>query len=54
MSPEQLKTLQKLSKVFEEGAASPNHIKQLSTLLAEVNQLSSWPEENMEQIFPQH
>ncbi|WP_155866751.1 hypothetical protein [Colwellia sp. PAMC 21821] len=51
MSPEQLKTLQKLSKLFEEGAANPSHIKQLSCLLAEINQLSNWPEENLEQIY---
>lgn len=50
MSPEQLKTLQKLSELFEQGTASPNNIKQLSTLLAEINQLSSWPDENTEQI----
>lgn len=50
MSPEQLKTLQRLSELFEQGIASPNNIKQLSTLLAEINQLSSWPDENIEQI----
>lgn len=50
MSPEQLRTLQKLSDLFEQGNASQNHIKQLSTLLAEINQLSSWPEENIAKI----
>ena len=38
MSPEQLKTLQKLSKLFEEGLAGPSQIKQLSELLAIINQ----------------
>ncbi|MDT0605154.1 hypothetical protein [Thalassotalea castellviae] len=38
MSPEQLITLQKLSRLFEEGAAGPDQIKQLSDLLAKVNQ----------------
>lgn len=50
MSPEQLKTLQKLSDLFEEGTASQSHIKQLSMLLAEINQLSSWPEEQVAQV----
>lgn len=53
MSPEQLKTLQKLNQLFEDGAASPKHIKQLSALLAEINQSTPWPEENLEQSpFP--
>lgn len=50
MSAEQLKTLQKLSDLFEQGAASQKHIKQLSMLLAEINQLSIWPEENIKPI----
>lgn len=37
MSPEQLKTLQKLSQLFEEGRAGPSQIKQLSELLAHIN-----------------
>jgi len=37
MSPEQLKTLQKLSQLFEEGRAGPTQIKQLSELLALIN-----------------
>jgi hypothetical protein len=38
VSPEQLITLQKLSRLFEDGAAGPDQIKQLSDLLAKVNQ----------------
>jgi hypothetical protein len=38
VSPEQLKTLQKLSRLFEEGVAGPKQIKQLSELLADINQ----------------
>lgn len=37
MSPEQLITLQKLSRLFEEGVAGPEQIKQLSELLASIN-----------------
>mgnify|MGYP001040968338 CR=1 FL=1 len=37
MSPEQLKQLQKLSRLFEEGIAGPDQIKQLSELLAMIN-----------------
>lgn len=54
MSPEQLKTLQKLSQLFEDGSARPQHIKQLSVLLAEINQLANWPEENLQQMFSTH
>ena len=54
MSPEQLKTLQKLSQLFEDGSARPQHVKQLSVLLAEINQLENWPEENMELMFSRH
>jgi len=54
MSPEQLKTLQKLSQLFEDGAASPKHVKQLSNLLAEINQSVNWQEDNLEQISPSH
>ncbi|MDO6444904.1 hypothetical protein Q4493_03845 [Colwellia sp. 1_MG-2023] len=39
MSPEQLITLQKLSRLFEDGVAGPDQIKQLAELLAKVNQL---------------
>ncbi|MGB1262043.1 MAG: hypothetical protein ACPG52_03940 [Cognaticolwellia sp.] len=51
MSPEQLKTLQQLSQLFEAGAAGPSQIKQLSALLAEINQATIWPEEKPEHIF---
>jgi len=37
MSPEQLKVLQRLSQLFEEGVAGPSQIKELSALLAEIN-----------------
>lgn len=40
MSPEQLITLQKLSRLFEDGVAGPDQIKQLSELLAKVNHSS--------------
>jgi hypothetical protein len=52
MSPEQLRKLQKLSDLFEQGIASQNHIKQLSRLLAEINQLSNWPEEDIAKLSP--
>jgi len=51
MSPEQLKTLQELSQLFENGAASPKHIKQLSALLADINQLECLPEESFAQVL---
>lgn len=51
MSPEQLKTLQQLSQLFEDGLAGPKQIKQLSELLAEINQLSEHPEGNFEELF---
>jgi hypothetical protein len=37
MSPEQLKKLQRLSDLFESGAAGPAQIHQLSELLSLVN-----------------
>lgn len=37
MSPEQLVTLQKLSRLFADGLAGPDQIKQLSELLASIN-----------------
>jgi len=37
MSPEQLVTLQKLNRLFEEGLAGPEQIKQLSELLSIIN-----------------
>lgn len=52
MSPEQLKTLQKLNRLFEEGAAGPKHIKKLSALLAEINQQVSYPEGNLLENLP--
>jgi hypothetical protein len=38
MSPEQLKVLQRLSQLFEEGTAGPSQIKELSLLLSAINQ----------------
>lgn len=38
MSPEQLLKLQKLSRLFEDGLAGPDQIKQLSEILANINQ----------------
>jgi len=37
MSPEQLKKLQRLSQLFQDGLAGPDQIKQLSELLAIIN-----------------
>jgi|GEM_PF-1372700 len=37
MSPEQLKILQHLSQLFEEGRAGPSQIRELSILLADIN-----------------
>ena len=47
MSPEQLITLQKLSRLFEDGHAGPDQIKQLSELLSIINHHSD-PAENSE------
>lgn len=52
MSPEQLKTLQQLRQLFEQGCAGPIQVRQLSVLLAEINQLANRPEDNLEHIFP--
>lgn len=41
MSPEQLKVLQRLSQLFEEGRAGPSQIRELSSLLAAINQNQS-------------
>lgn len=38
MSPEQLKMLQRLSQLFEEGRAGPSQIRELSSLLTAINQ----------------
>lgn len=38
MSPEQLKVLQRLSQLFEEGRAGPSQIRELSSLLTAINQ----------------
>jgi hypothetical protein len=55
MSPEQLQTLQKLSQLFEEGNAGPNQIKQLSALLAEINQqATNGSEEGFKSTLPSH
>ncbi len=51
MSPEQLQTLQKLSQLFEDGLAGPKQVKQLSELLAEINQRIDTPEDNFEELF---
>jgi hypothetical protein len=40
MSPEQLKTLQQLSELFAAGSAKPEHVRQLSTLLSQINHLA--------------
>jgi len=37
MSPEQLKKLQQLNQLFQDGLAGPDQIKQLSELLASIN-----------------
>ncbi|MEW6981021.1 hypothetical protein AAD001_00060 [Colwelliaceae bacterium 6471] len=37
MSAEQLRMLQKLSQLFEEGRAGPHQVQQLSELLAIIN-----------------
>ncbi|MEW6989049.1 hypothetical protein AADZ91_00055 [Colwelliaceae bacterium 6441] len=37
MSPEQLITLKNLSQLFKDGVAGPDQIKQLSELLALIN-----------------
>lgn len=50
MSPEQLETLRKLSLLFEEGSAGVNHVKQLSALLSEINQITDKQKEEIEQI----
>ena len=47
MSPEQLKILQRLSQLFEEGIAGPSQIKELSTLLAAINQ-----NQEQSELFP--
>lgn len=48
MSPEQLNILQRLSQLFEEGIAGPTQIKELSELLAEMNQ-----NQEQREAFPQ-
>jgi hypothetical protein len=47
MSPEQLKVLQRLSQLFEEGIAGPSQIKELSTLLSAINQ-----SQEQNELFP--
>ena len=39
MSPEQLKKLQKLGQIFEKGSVNPSQVKELSTLLTDLNRL---------------
>ncbi|TWX55297.1 hypothetical protein [Colwellia hornerae] len=41
MSPEQLKVLQRLSQLFEQGTAGPSQIRELSSLLSAINQNQS-------------
>lgn len=43
MSPDQLRALQQLRQLFEEGRANPHQIKQLSDLLSLINQQSPVP-----------
>jgi len=47
MSPDQLSTLHSLSRLFEDGLAGPDQIKQLSDLLATIN-LHVEPMDNQE------
>lgn len=53
MSPEQLKTLQQLSALFEAGLAGPDQIKQLSELLATINQHRESNESKHHQLLTQ-
>ena len=41
MSPEQLKTLQQLSQLFEEGAAGPLQVKQFYCQLSALKHLAN-------------
>jgi hypothetical protein len=52
MSPEQLKNLQQLSQLFENGLAGPKQIKQLSQLLADINLLSDNQNQTFETLLP--
>lgn len=51
MSPEQLKTLQQLSELFEAGLAGPDQIKQLSELLATINRRKDSSESSLEELL---
>jgi hypothetical protein len=55
MSPEQLRTLKKLNRLFEDGRAGPKQIKQSSELFATINQNNDI-HENFEQpkVFQEH
>lgn len=46
MSPEQISKLQHLSRLFEEGIAGPNQIRELSELLSTINHNQEIPELN--------
>ena len=47
MSPEQLKVLNRLSQLFEGGIAGPSQIKELSSLLSEIND-----NQDAHEVFP--
>ncbi|WP_206486516.1 hypothetical protein [Thalassotalea sp. G2M2-11] len=50
MSPEQLLTLQKLSRQFEEGVAGPTQVRQLSELLSTINCHNESIEEHVDKL----
>jgi hypothetical protein len=52
VSPDQLKSLQHLSQLFEGGLAGPQQVKQLSELLAEINLLSDNSNKEIEALLP--
>ncbi|WP_286234609.1 hypothetical protein [Thalassotalea sediminis] len=52
MSPEQLKQLNSLSKLFKEGQAGTEQIKQLSELLASINYQVDPIKEQVEEVIP--
>jgi hypothetical protein len=51
MTPEQLKELQNLSQLFEQGLAGPDQIKQLSDLLANINNHNDLTEESVHELL---
>lgn len=52
MSPEQLKKLQQLNQLFAQGPVDSKQVKQLSALLAELNQFTNWSEVSIKQTSP--